>query len=157
MSTNKGMSYHEDELTRLALRAEPFPRASPDPSALREAVLANRAYRRVLRTDIDSRARAARVQQVAMYLPHGERLGWETHATTSQLFVVVAGTGSALLGPQPNASSARSFPLAPGSTWVVEPGTYHDVLANGAAGETLALFTVYVPAQHEYGEVNDHP
>ena len=128
---------------RMLQRTEPFPAGSPDPVALRAAVLRNARYRQVLRTPSarDVPAPGARVQQVAMRLAQGGRLGREVHTDTTQIFVVLAGNGLAFLDD-------AQFPIAAGSVWVVEPGTSHDVQALSAS---LALFTVYAPPHHPYG------
>ena len=140
-------------------RAEPFSRAPALPMQLRESVLANTAFRRVLRTSDVPAPASARLQQVAMSLEPNEAIGWEQHAGVSQIFVVLAGAGRLSLGRAGDALDsrevdARSEPLAAGSVWVVEPHTWHNVRASASAGmKLLTLYTYSDPWSHAYGTV----
>ena len=116
---------------------------SLSPSAVRTAVLQNTAFRRVLRTHNDTQMVAMNVTDV---------IGWEVHKHVSQLFVVMAGTGMYVGGASHERETVRER-IGPGSTWLVEPGTYHNVI-NDSAGVPLKLLTVYVPPQHSPNQVD---
>jgi len=113
------------------------------------AVRENTSFRRVLHTD-ESGPEEARVQQVAMALRAGDSIGWEAHGATTQLFLVVAGSGTFYRGgagvrtPRQQATKER---VSAGSFWQVPAGTWHDV----EAATELRLLTVYVPPLHAYG------
>ena len=131
---------------------EPFGEA-PLPGDLAKAVETNDAFRQVLRTP--SSTSVAPVQQVAMTLSAGQAIGWERHDEVTQIFVVYEGSGFLLRG-RPRCAFTKSreraerVPVAKGSTWVIEPRTWHDVEA--APDSTLRLLTMYTPAKHERGE-----
>ena len=86
-----------------------------------------------------------RLQVVLMALQPEEEVGMETHADTDQLFYIVKGEGRAIVG-------GESRPIEKGSLVVVSAGTPHNLVND--AGESLKLFTIYVPPHHLPGTVH---
>jgi len=145
----------------------------PLPEELHEAVLRNTAFRRVLHTD--RRVPGAHTQLVAMCVR--DDTGTEAHARTAQYFLVKDGRGTLELARRATARDVaerdrcvlqrasdddggggggdvlvrvtHSVPVQPGSAWLVEPGTYHNVRAEPRRGAPpLRLLTVYYPPHH---------
>jgi len=105
---------------------------------IKKLAKANEAFRRELAT-------TQRLQVVLMCLQPGEDIGAETHEDTDQVFVVVKGEGRAVVGEQ-------SFAIEKGVMVIVPAGTSHNLLND--AGETLRLYTIYVPPHHAPGTVH---
>jgi mannose-6-phosphate isomerase-like protein (cupin superfamily) len=104
---------------------------------IKKLAKANRDFRREVVT-------TPRLQVVLMALSPGEEIGMETHGDTDQLFYIVKGEGRAVVG-------GESHPFERGSMVVVPAGTPHNLIND--AGESLKLFTVYVPPHHPPGTV----
>lgn len=98
----------------------------------------NQAFRRELMT-------TDRLQVVLMALKPGEDIGLETHQDTDQFFYIVKGEGRAIIGGEKHA-------VEKGSMVVVRAGTPHNLVND--AGESLKLFTIYVPPHHPPGTVH---
>jgi len=140
-------------LLAIVTRSEPFDEA-PLPAALADAVIKNTAFRRALRTPRDGEWET-RVQQVAMALEPGENIDWEVHEDVTQIFIVMSGSGTLLRGrPRDrlanDRAAAESVTINEGSVWVIEAGTWHDVVAVRA----LKLLTLYTPPEHHYGTLD---
>lgn len=84
-------------------------------------------------------------QVVVMTLAPGEDIGSEVHASTDQVFVLVEGTGVAVLGEE-----MRSFD--DGDLVFVRAGTRHNIINRG--DKPLRLITIYAPPEHEPGTVH---
>ena len=102
------------------------------------AARANTDFRHVLFT-------GDHAQVVLMSIPPGQDIGPETHARVEQIFVVVSGTGTAMMNGAPT-------PVSAGSMLVVTPGTPHNLSNNGT--DPLRLYTIYVPPNHIDGRVH---
>lgn len=105
---------------------------------IRKLAKANDAFRRELTT-------TDRLQVVLMCLQPGEDIGEETHDDTDQVLVVVKGEGHAFVAGQRHA-------IEKGSMVVVPAGTVHNLVND--AGESLRLYTIYVPPHHPRGTVH---
>ena len=90
-------------------------------------------------------ATTTRLQVVVMCLQPGEDIGLETHAKTDQVFYVVKGQGRAVVGTD-------AQPIQKGSMVIAPAGTAHNLVND--SGESLRLFTLYVPPQHPRGTVH---
>ena len=99
---------------------------------------ANSAFRRELAT-------TSRAQVVLMCLQPGERIGEETHDDTDQMFYIVKGEGHCVV-------DGESQAVRKGAMLIVPAGTRHDLVNDG--GESMRLFTVYVPPHHPVGTVH---
>ena len=86
-----------------------------------------------------------RLQVVLMALEPGEDVGLETHEDTDQAFYIVKGEGRAVVG-------GDSHAIEKGSMVVVPAGTAHNLIND--AGESMKLFTIYVPPHHPPGTVH---
>lgn len=118
---------------------EPFTR-SPSATELEEAVLNNKAYRRVLYT-----AKARAHQQVAMSVKY-----WippEVHTDADQYFLVKKGEGVSIV-------DGRETPLRPLSAFWVERGQRHEIRTTAGKGP-LQLFVAYAAAHHPAGRVDE--
>jgi mannose-6-phosphate isomerase-like protein (cupin superfamily) len=82
---------------------------------------------------------------VLMCLQPGEDIGEETHEDTDQVFVVVKGEGRAVVGGQ-------TFAVEKGAMVIVPAGVPHNLV--NEEGETLRLYTIYVPPHHAPGTVH---
>lgn len=142
------------EFIRFAEGSELFHNRAPTPASLREAVLANKNFYRVLYTTISSALPTdPRPQMVAMYLKPGESIGWEYHPEGTQTFILYDGSCTATQGvPREPAdlSERTSAPMVQGDVWMVEQNTYHDVTANSSGASLLAIYSW---PHHEYDEV----
>lgn len=105
---------------------------------IKKLAKANHAFRRELTT-------TDRLQVVLMCLQPGEDIGEETHADTDQVFVVVKGEGHAVV-------DGKSEVIEKGSMVIVPAGMRHDIVND--AGESLRLYTIYVPPHHPPGTVH---
>ena len=84
-------------------------------------------------------------QVVVMTLAVGEEIGSEVHRSTDQVFVLVEGTGLAVLDEE-----VRSFD--DGDLVFVRAGTRHNIINRGAT--PLRLITIYAPPAHAPGTVH---
>ena len=84
-------------------------------------------------------------QLVLMSVAPGDDIGEETHDDTDQILSFVAGSGEAVI-------EGESRPIAAGSVVVVPAGPRHNFINQG--GESLKLYTVYVPPNHKDGTVH---
>ena len=128
---------HMYTCTASALPYTPLER-SPDPRLLTRLVVENTAYRRVLHT-------GPHMQLVAMSIV--DNVGWEVHSDTSQYFLVKQGAGWLLRGTTGDVARAERREIAPLDAWVVDQGTWHDVVA-APGGGALKLLTIYTPPHH---------
>jgi mannose-6-phosphate isomerase-like protein (cupin superfamily) len=145
-------------------RGEAFP-TTPMPDELRTLVVGNNAFRRVLYTPrarraLDRDAGVPRVQHVAMTLEPGTAIGWEMHASTVQIFVVLSGEALFYRGrPYDRNDTQRANSLyvrvRTGDSWVVEQGTWHDVEVPDDVRVPLRLLTYYVPPLHAEAHVDE--
>lgn len=78
-------------------------------------------------------------QLVVMTIPPGGEIGEETHEHVEQTLCFLSGTGEALLNDQ-------TFPIEPGVTVMVTPGTRHNFKNTGT--EPMKIVTVYAPPNH---------
>lgn len=85
-------------------------------------------------------------QVVVMSLPPGEDIGEEVHPDVDQVFVIVDGSGTAIL------DGDRS-PVAPGRLVHVMAGVRHDIVNTGLGD--LRLYTIYAPPEHAPGTVHE--
>ena len=106
--------------------------------SIEKRTLENIYFRKVLFT-------ATHAQLVVMCLQPGEDIGLETHAKTDQVFYVVKGQGRAVVGTD-------AQPIQKGSMVIAPAGTAHNLVND--SGESLRLFTLYVPPQHPRGTVH---
>lgn len=102
--------------------------------------LANGFFRKVIYT-------GPHMQLVLMSLLPGEEIGLETHHGNDQFFRVEAGDGTALI-------DGERFPLSDGVVLVIPAGAEHNVI-NTSSTDTLKLYTIYAPAQHPDGTINE--
>ena len=102
------------------------------------ALNASADFRRILFTGEKS-------QLVLMTIPPGNDVGAETHAHVEQTLFFASGTGEAEL-------DGETFPIGPGDTVVVTPGTRHNFKNTGA--EPLKIITTYAPPNHLDGRVH---
>lgn len=102
---------------------------------IKELGKTNDNFRRVLFT-------TERSQIVAMKLAAGEDIGEEVHEQNDQLFVIVDGTGEALVG-----SDTRS--IQEDDLVCVPAGTNHNITNTGEGD--LKLITIYTPPAHPDG------
>jgi mannose-6-phosphate isomerase-like protein (cupin superfamily) len=105
---------------------------------IRKLAKGNDAFRRELTT-------TDRLQVVLMCLQPGEDIGAEIHDDTDQVLVVVKGEGHAIVGGERHA-------IEKGSMVVVPAGTLHNLVND--SGESLRLYTIYVPPHHPPGTVH---
>jgi mannose-6-phosphate isomerase-like protein (cupin superfamily) len=105
---------------------------------IKKLAKANHDFRREVFT-------TSRLQVVLMSLQPGEEIGLETHEDTDQVFYIVKGEGYAAVGDESHAFER-------GSLVVVPAGTPHNLVND--SGESLKLFTLYVPPHHAPGTVH---
>jgi len=110
---------------------------------LRQDILNNEDYRRVLYTDPERKQ-----QLVAMSLLPGEDIPREIHHDTTQFLFVIDGEMIAEL-ERPDLRTR----YLPQTSLIVPPNTYHHIINDGP--RTLKLFTIYSPAEH-YADRVDH-
>lgn len=84
-------------------------------------------------------------QLVLMSIKPGDDIGEETHGGIDQILSFVAGSGEAVI-------EGESHPIAAGSVVVVPAGTKHNFINKG--DESLKLYTVYAPPDHEDGTIH---
>lgn len=98
----------------------------------------NEFFRRVVFTGKNS-------QLVIMSIPPGGEVGKETHEYTEQTLFFLSGTGTGEL-------DGKTFPIGPGDSVTVVPGTEHNFTNTGT--EPLKIYTVYAPPNHIDGRVH---
>ena len=102
---------------------------------LEKLVLENTAYRRVLTT-------TPQLQLVAMSIPVGQEIGFETHHSATQFLKLEGGSCVVyMLGLRYNLSAGDSI--------VIPPNTRHNVKSTG----DLKLYSIYSPPEHPKGLV----
>ena len=94
----------------------------------------NPYYRKVLYTN-------PKQQLVLMSLPPRSEIGMETHPKTSQFIRVESGKGKAIVGD-------TLYLLRSGDALIIPPNTKHNI-TNTSSTETLQLYTIYSPPEHE--------
>lgn len=100
--------------------------------------LKNGSYRKVLYTGRYS-------QLVLMSLKPGEEIGEEVHDDVDQFFRFEQGTGAVIIDGVKNR-------VRDGSAVVIPSGARHNVV-NTSKTETLKLYTIYSPPEHQDGIV----
>ena len=85
-------------------------------------------------------------QVVVMSLPPGEDIGEGVHQGVDQVFVVVEGSGTAIL-------DGERSPVLPGRLVHVMAGVRHDIVNTGLGD--LRLYTIYAPPEHAPGTVHE--
>lgn len=96
----------------------------------------NNAYRRVYYT-------LPYMQLVFMSLKPNEEIGMEVHSDNDQFFRIEQGQGMAIVGD-------IKYILLPDTVLVVPRGVYHNII-NTSNVEKLKLYTIYTPAHHPDG------
>ena len=86
-----------------------------------------------------------KMQLVVMNLQPGQDIGLEVHDSVEQLIRVESGRATVTMGPTEH-EVTEAHDVAAGWTVVVPPGTWHNVVNEGAAD--LRLSTVYGPPEH---------
>jgi len=99
---------------------------------------ANTFFRRILFTGEKS-------QLVVMSIPPDGEIGEEAHGHVEQTLYFQSGNGEAILNDE-------TFPIGPGDTVVVTPGTKHNFKNTG--NEPLKIATIYTPPNHIDGRVH---
>ncbi len=84
-------------------------------------------------------------QLVLMSIKPGDDIGEETHDGIDQILSFVAGSGEAVI-------EGENRLIAAGSVVVVPAGTKHNFINKG--DESLKLYTVYTPPDHEDGTIH---
>ena len=84
-------------------------------------------------------------QVVVMSLPPGGEIGDESHPGLDQVFVVVQGTGVAIL-------DGGEVVIGPGHLVHVPESAHHNIVNRGSVD--LRLYTVYAPPQHARGTIH---
>lgn len=102
--------------------------------------LKNTSFRKVLHTGAYS-------QLVVMSLKPGEDIGLEKHDDHDQFIRIEAGQAEVILGEE-------KFNARDNDAFVIPSGIKHNV-TNTSPTEDLKLYTIYSPAEHEDGLVED--
>lgn len=84
-------------------------------------------------------------QVALMALPPGEEIGDEMHEGTDQIFLIVEGSGEAIL-------DGRRLPIVRHDLITVRSGTRHNIRNPGR--EDLKLVTIYSPAAYAEGTIH---
>lgn len=92
-----------------------------------------------------------KMQLVVMTLPPGGDIGLEVHEHVEQFIRVESGRATVTLGPTEH-EVTEAYDVAAGWAVVVPPGTWHNVVNEGALD--LCLSTIYGPPQHADGTVH---
>ncbi|MGB8816041.1 MAG: cupin domain-containing protein [Minisyncoccia bacterium] len=98
--------------------------------------IANESFRKVLYTGKHS-------QLVVMTLQPNEEIGMEVHETVDQFFRIEAGEGKVVI-------DGVETKVGDGFGIIVPAHAMHNVI-NTSSTETLKLYTIYSPAEHEDG------
>jgi mannose-6-phosphate isomerase-like protein (cupin superfamily) len=85
-------------------------------------------------------------QLVLMALKPNEEIGEEVHETLDQFFRFERGEGKVVI-------EGREFSVKDGFAAVVPAGAKHNVI-NTSASESLKLYTVYSPPNHQDGTIH---
>lgn len=105
---------------------------------MEEATISNTDYRRVLYT-------GAHTQLVVMSIEPGDEIGEEVHGEIDQFIRVEQGSATVVLnGDQEHALNADYAVIIPA-------GVKHNVINTGT--ETVKLYSLYSPAEHQDGLV----
>lgn len=102
--------------------------------------LENEFFRKVLFT-------AEHSQLVLMSLKPGEEIGEEVHDTLDQFFRVEKGTGKVVI-------EGEEMEIGDGSAIVIPGGTKHNII-NTSSSESLKLYTIYSPPNHQDGTIHE--
>lgn len=105
---------------------------------IEQLTLENTNFRKVLYT-------AKHSQLVLMTLEPGQDIGSEIHTENDQFLRFESGTGTAVIDDS-------SYAVVPGSVIIVPAGAQHNV-TNTSQTEQLKLYTLYSPAHHKDGIV----
>ncbi len=103
---------------------------------IEELTLQNSNYRKVIYT--------GKLQLVLMKLSVGEEIGMEVHEDHDQFFRVEQGQAKAIV-------DGVEYILNDGGVLVVPAGANHNIINIGS--NELKLYTIYAPAQHPAGTV----
>jgi len=103
---------------------------------IEKVTLENESFRKVLYTGKHS-------QLVAMTLQPNEEIGMEVHETVDQFFRIESGEGKVVIDGVETA-------IEDGFAIIVPAGAIHNVV-NTSSAETLKLYTIYSPAEHQDG------
>lgn len=92
------------------------------------------------------------LQVTLMSIPVGASIGLEVHPNTDQFVRIDAGQGKAVMGP---AKDQLNFQHEVSDGWSIQipAGSWHDVINTG--DEPLRLYTIYAPAHHASGIVQE--
>lgn len=101
-----------------------------------EVVHGQTSFRHVLYT-------GEKMQLVAMTLQAGEDIGEEVHEGHDQFFRIESGSGKVLV-------DETTYDVSGGDLVIVPSGANHNV-TNTSDTETLSLYTIYTPPEHEEG------
>jgi mannose-6-phosphate isomerase-like protein (cupin superfamily) len=82
-----------------------------------------------------------------MHLKPGQTIPGEVHPNLTQIFIILEGTGRAVL------DDTHVFPLVKMAMLVVPPGKRHEIQSKNG----LDLITFYSPPDHEAGLVENRP
>ena len=132
------MATHDD--ARLARIRRLFSRIAGTHEKRKDEVLSNDAFRRVLDTTDTE-------QPVAMSIPTGVDIGWETHDSSQDITVF---QGIALVEVE-----GDTYVLRPGDEHTIPADKPHNVTSVGAEGEDLKLLSIYSPPEHKPGTVHE--
>lgn len=98
----------------------------------------NTNFRKVLFTGPNS-------QLVIMSIPPGGEVGKEIHKYTEQTLFFLSGIGEGEF-------DGKKFPIVPGDSVVVVPGTEHNF--TNTSTEVMKIYTVYTPPNHIDGRIH---
>lgn len=104
---------------------------------IEELTIENENFRQVLFTGPHS-------QLVLMSLKPGEEIGEEVH-TVDQFFRFEQGTGKSII-------DGNEYEIKDGDAIIVPTGAKHNIV-NTSESESLKLYTIYSPANHQDGVV----
>lgn len=107
---------------------------------LEQATVNNSYFRNVIFT-------GNHLQVVLMSLKPQEEIGMETHTHVDQFFRVEKGVGKVVI-------NGEEITLSDGVAFVIRAGELHNVI-NTSETEDLKLYTVYAPANHPDGTINE--
>jgi len=105
---------------------------------IEEATLENNNFRKVLYT-------AKHSQLVLMSLLPNEDIGMEVHPDNDQFFRFEKGEGKCII-------DGNEYVVSDGSAIIVPSGAQHNII-NTSNSESLKLYTIYSPANHQDGVV----
>ena len=105
---------------------------------IEEATLENNNFRKVLYT-------AKHSQLVLMSLLPNEDIGMEVHPDNDQFFRFEKGQGKCII-------DGNEYVVSDGSAIIVPSGAQHNII-NTSNSESLKLYTIYSPANHQDGVV----